>query len=442
MTSGELLVLMHGVPAARLLRDSAGRLRLVYDRQYSSTPDAVPLSLAIPFQDGPHGHERVLRWISSLLPDRSDVLLRWGSAYGATDAFGLLSTRIGHDCAGAVQFCPLDRIGELAGRASGTVPLAQDQVAAEVAAMARDPVRWAADDIEPYFSLGGYQNKLALHRLPSGWARPHGHVPTTHILKPSHAGAEAVAVVEHLCSAAASRLGLDAARTALEMFADHPVVVVERYDRRNGPRGWERVHQEDMCQALGVAGHLRRESDGGPGMVAIASLLRVHSTEPDTDVRKFAEALLWALVTINRDAHARNYSMMLEADGSVRLAPLYDLNSSLAYFSSGFGEREMAMRYGSQFTVYSANSDHSLIDTAARLDLSSRWVIDRAESLAGAAVAAFTDEANRLPAKAHEFLEAEVFLDRLRRRCDSVAKTAAANRRRNLTGPRKRPTKP
>lgn len=441
MTSGDLLVLMQGVPAARLRCDSAGRLSLVYDRQYSSSPDAVPLSLSIPFQPGPHGHRRVLCWISSLLPDRSDVLRRWGSVYGATDAFGLLSTRIGHDCAGAVQFCRPDRIGELAGRASGTVPLAQDQLAAEVAAMARDPVRWAADDVEPYFSLGGYQNKLALHRLPSAWARPYGRVPTTHILKPSHAGAGAVAVVEHLCSAAAGRLGLDAAGTALEVLAGHPVVVVERYDRRDGPRGWERVHQEDMCQALGVAGHLRREPDGGPGMGAIAGLLRVHSTDPDADVRKFAEALIWALVTVNRDAHARNYSVMLEAGGTVRLAPLYDLNSSLAYFSSGFGEREMAMRYGGRFTVYSADSDHSLIDTAVRLDLPGRWVIERAESLAGAAVDAFTDEANRLPVEAHEFLETEVFLDRLRKRCDSVAKTAAANRRRNLRS-RERPTTP
>ena len=431
MTGGELVVLMHGIPAARLLRDSAGRLSLMYDRVYSSSPGAVPLSLSVPFQDGPHGHERVLRWISSLLPDRSDVLRRWGSVYGATDAFGLLSTPIGHDCAGAVQFCPPERIGELAGRASGTVPLSGDEVASEVAAMARDPMRWAADDIEPYFSLAGYQNKLALHRLPSGWARPYGRVPTTHILKPGHTGAGAVAVVEHLCSAAARRLGLDASRTALEVFAGHPVVVVERYDRRDGHNGWERVHQEDMCQALGVPGHLRREPDGGPGMGAIASLLRVHSTKPDTDVRKFAEALLWALVTLNRDAHARNYSIMLEAGGTIRLAPLYDLNSSLAYFSSDFGNREMAMRYGSRFTVYSANSDHSLIDTAARLDLPSRWVIDRAETLAEATVDAFADETNRLPDEAHEFWDAETFLDRLRIRCDSVAKTAAANRRRS-----------
>ena len=88
----------------------------------------------------------------------------------------------------------------------------------------------------------------------------------------------------------------------------------------------------------------------------------------------------------------------------------------------------MAMRYGSQFTVYSSNSNHSLIDTAARLKLSAGWVIDRAESLAAAAVDAFTAEIDNLPHDAHKHLRTEEFLDRLRIRCESVCKTAAANR--------------
>ncbi len=222
-------------------------------------------------------------------------------------------------------------------------------------------------------------------------------MPTTHILKPSHTGSEAVAVVEHLCCAAARRLGLDAAATAVDVHGGHSVVVVERCDRRRGPAGWSRVHQEDMCQALGVAGHLRREQDGGPGMAAIGDLIMVHCTDPATDMRRFADGLLWALVTINRDAHARNYSLMFKA-GTVELAPLYDLDSSLAYFSSGLGERETAMRYGTSHTVYSSNSDHSLIDTAARLKLPSSWVIDRAEQLAAGAVDAFAGEIDSMPA--------------------------------------------
>ena len=48
------------------------------------------------------------------------------------------------------------------------------------------------------------------------------------------------------------------------------------------------------------------------------------------------------------------------------------------------GTKPIVVVGGSRLTVYSSNSNHSLIDTAARLKLSAGWVIDRAESLAGA----------------------------------------------------------
>ena len=433
MKAAQIVVLMHGAEAAQLRRDRKGRLSIVYDQLYASDPAAVPLSLSLPFQPGPHSHERSMCWLASLLPDSSEVLREWGRRTGASaDVFGLLATPIGHDCAGAVQFCPPERLDELCARPGGVEPLTDDRIASQVAAMALNPLRWTDDDIEPYFSLGGAQNKLALHRLHDRWARPCGSMPTTHILKPSHNAAKAVAIVEHLCLAAARRVDLHAAETTIEILDDHPVVIVERYDRRPGPSSWERIHQEDMCQALNIPGNMRREQDGGPGMAAIAGIIETHSTDPDTDLRRFADGLLWALVTINRDAHARNYSLTLEPS-TVRLAPLYDLNSTLAYSSSGIGEREMAMRYGSRFTVYSSNSNHSLIDTAARLKLPAGWVIDRAESLAAAAVDAFTAEIDNLPHDAHEHLRAEEFLDSLRIRCESVSKTAAANRLRAAT---------
>ena len=209
MKAAQLVVLMHGIEAAQLRRDRSGRLSILYDQRYASDPAAVPLSLSLPFQQGPHSHERSMCWLASLLPDRSEVLRDWGRRTGASaDVFGLLSTPIGHDCAGAVQFCPPERADELVARPGGLEPLTDDKIASQVAAMALDPLRWADDDIEPYFSLGGAQNKLALHRLHGRWARPRGPTPTTHILKPSHNAAKAVAIVEHLCAAAARRIDL------------------------------------------------------------------------------------------------------------------------------------------------------------------------------------------------------------------------------------------
>lgn len=427
----ELAVLMNGVESARLSRTAVGRLGFAYRAAYISEPRAVPLSLSLPLTDRPFGHVQTLRWISSLLPDNPSVLQRWHNAHNVSDAFGLLSTSIGHDCAGAVQFCKPGQEGELAERASGTVILSDDVLADEVAAMTQDPSRWTDDDIEPYFSLGGYQNKLALHRIAGGWARPHGAIPTTHILKPRHVGMASAAVVEHLCAAAARRLGLDAVSTSVEIHASHPVVVVERYDRVLTAMGWERRHQEDVCQALGVDGHRKYEKEGGPGISVIGDTLRRYSSDPDQDVKKFAEALLWALLTVNRDAHARNYSLLHNA-GETRLAPIYDLHSSLPFVAQGLGRREMAMRYGSDFSVYSAGSDHALTDLAVRLELRPRWLLDRADELAATTSGAVAAEIDDLPTSLMALTavsDLERFLPRLEHRCAAVAKTIAANRR-------------
>lgn len=432
--TASLVVLMNGTEAADLRRDRNGRLSLTYLDDYADSADSTPLSLTMPLQQPRTGDRLTRMWITSLLPDNGDVLERWRRADGVSDEFGLLATRLGYDCAGAVQFCQPDRLAELADRASGVTPLTNVEVAAEIAAMAKDPLRWTNEGVEPYYSLGGYHNKAAFVRHASGWARPYGNTPTSHILKPSPHATPTEAIAEHLCADAARRSGVDAVRSSVEMHGQCPVVVVERFDREIRDGHLTRRHQEDLCQALGRTGRLRRENEGGPGMSAVHDLIENHSTDPDTDLRRFADGLLWALITINRDAHARNYSLLLSAH-AVRLAPLYDMNTSLAYDNiTGIGDREMAMRYGTAFTVYSASSDHSLIDVAARLSLPASEVIDRAEVLNEQLVGSFEASIAALPAEAANLLSAERLLDRLHRRSDAVAKTIAANRHRAAPG--------
>ena len=184
-----------------------------------------------------------------------------------------------------------------------------------------------------------------------------------------------------------------------------------------------------MCQALGLDGKRRHEWDGGPGMAAIGDFMHRHCLDSDTDVRKFADGLLWALITVNRDAHARNYSLLLSGRG-VRLAPLYDLQSSLPYGVSKLGEREMAMRYGSTYSIYSASSNHSLADVAARLSLPDTWLIDRAEELAASTNEAMVAEIEELGTEARSLLDVDDLLKRLNIRTKAIASTVEANRAR------------
>jgi serine/threonine-protein kinase HipA len=129
-------------------------------------------------------------------------------------------------------------------------------------------------------------------------------------------------------------------------------IVVRRYDRiQSRTGGWSRLHQEDMCQALGVRPSQKYESQGGPGAVAVAHLINEHSTARDEgDNRRFAQALIYNWLVRGTDAHARNYSLMLSGP-NVALAPLYDLNSHLAY-SDGTGN-DLSMSVAGTFRAAS-----------------------------------------------------------------------------------------
>ena len=114
-------------------------------------------------------------------------------------------------------------------------------------------------------------------------------------------------------------------------FGSIDVIVYERYDRVVAPDSRIlRVHQEDLCQAFGLSPDRKYQRDGGPDPLAAVGLLQRFSTEPQEDVLRFVDALLYSWLTGGSDAHAKNYSLLLAADDT-RLGPLYDLSSDLPY---------------------------------------------------------------------------------------------------------------
>lgn len=264
MTTRSLAVLLYGRRVGTVTQDETGRLGFAYEDAWRRDPASTPLSLSMPLAVPVHPHDVVDPFLWGLLPDNDKVLARWGrdNQVSAGNAFALLSY-VGEDCAGAVQFVRPERVEEAA--TGGDVEwLNVEEVASRIRLLRRDPTAWQTGPAEGQFSLAGAQAKMALLWDGSQWGRPSGRIPTTHIVKPAIEGFDDHDLNEHLCLRAARLAGLRSATSEIVAFGDERAIVVERYDRVWRDDEIVRVHQEDLCQALGVHPTQKYQNEGGP----------------------------------------------------------------------------------------------------------------------------------------------------------------------------------
>lgn len=387
-----VFVVLEGRPIGEIERLRSGELRLRFDERYRSHPGATPLSVSMPVSPTGHGDARVGPWLWGLLPDNADVLSRWGRDFGVsiTSPFPVLSTPIGLDCAGAVQFCPPGRLDALVDRPGEVSWLTEADIATRLRTLRSDSTSWLGPGFAGQFSLGGAQAKTALYLDGQRWGMPSGATPTTHILKPAIPGLEAQHLNEHVCLTAARALGLPAAATRIEAFEDESAIVVERFDRTTRDGSLVRVHQEDLCQALSVHPARKYQADGGPTPGRIADLLRTSIAAPaaETDLWRFADALIFNWLIAGTDAHAKNYGLMLSGS-QVRLAPLYDVSSFLPYDDSHGHRVKLAMKVGGDYRLQRTDRRAAWERAAGELGLDARRLIERVIELARGAPSAF-----------------------------------------------------
>jgi serine/threonine-protein kinase HipA len=414
-----LIVVLDDHIAGTVTRLAGGRLRFDYSDEYRERSGATPLSLSMPVQVRAHPDNVITPWLWGLLPDNDAVLARWARRFqvSASSPFSLLSTQIGEDCAGAVRFAQPEQIERVLARTGTVTWLTEEEVAKRLEELREDSTAWLGESFTGQFSLAGAQAKTALFLKDGRWGVPSGATPTTHILKPAVAGLDDHDLNEHLCLDAARRAGLVAVRTKVTRFAQESAVVVTRYDRLEADDVVTRVHQEDLCQALGVHPALKYQNEGGPGPVEVARLLR-QSMSPragDEAVARFAEALIWNWLVAGTDAHAKNYSLLL-AGGQVRLAPLYDIASTLPYSDMHERRLKFAMKIGGDYRVFPQRNTWPA--AAKELGLDPDRLISRVRELGAAAPEVFGDAAKAPDVQ-------ELGRDLPRRLVDLVAERAA-----------------
>lgn len=331
---------------------------------------AAALSLSLPRDREEHAGEAVANFLWGLLPDNEAVLQRWGQRFGVSprNVLALLG-HVGEDCAGAVQIVRPDRLAAIREPRPLEVDwLDEADIAARLRALRADPAQGRRPGDTGQFSLAGAQPKTALLFHEGRWGVPRGRTPTTHILKPPTGEFDGFAENEHFCLTFARALGLPVAASDVRRFGDEVAIVVERYDRvatttattttaaaapggSADPMPYLRLHQEDVCQALGLHPSRKYQSDGGPGPERIAGLLLSASGRPAEDAATFLDALIVNWLIAGTDAHAKNYSLLHGRGGQVRLAPLYDLASALPYGSLDRRRLKSAMRIGERYVL-------------------------------------------------------------------------------------------
>jgi serine/threonine-protein kinase HipA len=314
-----------------------GGSQFLYDRAWRESALGRPLSLSLPYTgDMPLRGDVVRDYFDNLLPDSEPIRKRLATRYklASIDAFDLLQ-EIGRDCVGAVQLLKEEKAPVDVKRIEGT-PMSEDDVERHLTGLTQAGLPGAGIDTgDLRISLAGAQEKTALLWHEGGWMSPHGSTPTTHILKlpmglVGQRKADLSESVENewLCMNLLAEFGLPVARTAILRFGRQKVLGVERFDRQFHPSGaWiMRLPQEDFCQALGVPPHLKYESDGGPGLADLATVLRGSEREQeDLTTLLTSQVLFWMMAA--PDGQAKNFSIRLLPAGRYQLTPLYDVMS-------------------------------------------------------------------------------------------------------------------
>lgn len=389
-----------------LLKETGGAIEFRYDADWLSRETAFPVSLSLPLREDPWRGEAVTAVFENLLPDSETLRRRVADQVGAAgyDAYSLLAA-IGRDCVGALQFISADSAEPPDNPALSAEPIDDESIERLLQSLSKAPLGLTRDD-DFRISVAGVQEKTALLRMDGKWFKPHGTTPTTHLLKPSIGrlpnGIDLTSSVENefYCLALLKHLGLPVAEAEIKTFGGSKALVVERFDRKWINNRLARLPQEDCCQALSVPPARKYQSDGGPGMLQLAALLK-GSDKPAEDHRTLFQAQLVFWLIGATDGHAKNFSIFLYPGGRFALTPLYDVLSAQPSLDAREIERKqmkLAMSVGeSRHYLISEILPRHFYQTAAKAGVSKSLVSGAIEDVAKSMDAAIAALERNLP---------------------------------------------
>lgn len=231
----------------------------------------------------------------------------------------LLLSALGEDLPGAVILTSVDTPNHLRRRRSGAA------------------VTPTADDLyELKFSLGGMQMKFSMLRQGERFTLAGGKKLGNYIVKPPSNDFAALPMVEAATMETARAAGMDVPEVQLlapesiqglpnmaGFRQGEPFYAIRRYDRPDGGR----IHSEDFTQVFNLRIH---QKYGRVNYDMIGRTLLIYAGGL-ADLKEMARRLVFNVLMGNGDAHIKNWSLIYDNPLCPRLAPAYDLVSTVAY---------------------------------------------------------------------------------------------------------------
>lgn len=330
-----------------------GRLSFTYAPDWLALPQATALSQSLPLQAQSFDDHQTRPFFAGLLPEGQmrRLIARQFQVSGQND-FALLD-HIGGECAGAVTFLEPGYASPRIGAVDDVEWLGDDRLLALLDELPRRPM--LAGDNGLRLSLAGAQDKLPVVFDGRRFGLPRNGAPSSHILKPPIHAVEDSVANEGFCMLLAEAMGLRPAQARIHQVRGRSFLLVERYDRALNDAGLrQRLHQEDFCQALGVAPEMKYQNEGGPDLGQCFALLRGVTRPSAPQVLRLLDGVIFNALIGNHDAHGKNFSLLYGGKSPV-LAPFYDLLSTAIYPTL---TPRMAMKIGSKYKFSEVEARH------------------------------------------------------------------------------------
>lgn len=310
-----------------------------YDRTYLEKKEARPISINLHLSEEKFSPEETRTFFEGLLPGGFYRRQIMESLQIEEDDYISILKILGKECLGAIV---------ITDESEKKIESNYEQIDLKDLDFNKTISAVKLSDLQDtHLSVNGACKKISLYfdSKNNKWYQPNGSDPGNYIMKFCNDIYEDLSVNEQLCLLAAKRLGIEIPESFIlkvknKSFRPTILFASKRYDRiidQNSRYIGElpvpyRLHQEDFAQALGIPLSQKYEPEGKHYLKSMFDVLRLHSSNSSEDMTRLWKMCVFNFFIGNTDNHIKNFSLVYSKDlNSVRLAPFYDVSSTLIY---------------------------------------------------------------------------------------------------------------